>query len=212
MASTQTLPISWHYQPVVMALAGGLAAYAIYTMYSASNRLPNSTLHRSNAVHRPRRRQPEISNSNDGRGPIMTFHQPTHADPLGLLTITEDSGDFEPRTMTLRLGHSGMPALSDLEALRPDPQAAYCSILEFALLSMLSACVQLRDRPVFHLSQHHLDAAGFHQRTCAEGPVPSRTLSYPELSDFDVHVQFGTWCAPGMRPNWHITHQASHSC
>ncbi|KAF7193123.1 putative E3 ubiquitin-protein ligase [Pseudocercospora fuligena] len=73
------------YHPAVLSIAGIGAAYGIYALYSTYSQRPAATsLHRSNAVHRPRRERPNRLESS----------APTADAPLGTVSLTRNGHDF----------------------------------------------------------------------------------------------------------------------
>ncbi|KXT19028.1 hypothetical protein AC579_8740 [Pseudocercospora musae] len=73
------------YHPAVLSIAGIGAAYGIYALYSIYSQRPAATsLHRSNAVHRPRRERPNRLESS----------APTADAPLGTVSLTRNGHDF----------------------------------------------------------------------------------------------------------------------
>lgn len=171
-----TSQTSWYHHPAIIILAGGAATYTVYKLYLASNRLPPSTLHRSNAIHH-RRRQQDLpmtmpSPASEGMSPIIFFRNPARDAPLGELEIVGDRSDPQAWHVILKLGHDYMPPIESFEDMLPSREYAYWHIFESALKHILAVCAQLRDQPEAPVRETQPGIYDFDQRTSTKHLTP----------------------------------------
>lgn len=146
VAMSQTSQLS-RYRPAVIAVTGLAAAYATWTLWTAFSERPagGKALHRSNAVHRRRQRQPEVA---------IRLH--TASSIYGTVTITANNG-YES---TLDIGVVPIPSAAKLQ------EDFYCDggQLRRELLSSAILGILVRAR-----NEHDADEEQLRQRLATNG-------------------------------------------
>ncbi|KXT00681.1 hypothetical protein AC578_8268 [Pseudocercospora eumusae] len=130
------------YHPAVLSIAGIGAAYGIYLLYSTYSQPPAATsLHRSNAVHRPRRERPNRLESS----------APTADAPLGTVSLTRNGHAFAINLATTQLpsgNHFTSMFGPGTEDVRHQVQ---CLVLHTVLFALANA---RRDSETWSIAEH----------------------------------------------------------